>query len=565
MTPHEHWAVERSDPIDACFQTLLAALSGDEELARSFRESWVEFSPGTAWPGAHGSPGSEAELACRRHLEWFLLEKTRLTPLEPRIDALLERCLRAAGDSAEEVLDSLRDSHASLFEVARVEPGRKLWLWDLAGLYECAADEPGASLVLSAGDVIAGRIFPFADSQCRLSRAAVMWRDPQLLSAIRRDMEQARARRPSGQHGGLRLGQAAIEALFHAAPAKSRLSPGRTSANAVAAARELLAASDVEALLIDSVLERLAEEPPVERAMLPGSGDVLGEILEELAFESDVDLEAARRALLLAWAELHAEPEPPRAPLEAPAPSDCRDVASAVAEFDRQRTLGQPLETVFRNLEKDLGLAELEGEDEDTPAPDFPGVVAAMIEEFLWDVAREDGPAAARRFEGLRSLGRFAQGVGVFENLTGRELGAYACRWLPESRELADAQAARDLLDGIARFCDWAQANHEVLLASQFAPLLRSLASSLPRVVEANRLCPRRPEPDEDGWFEYVAPAGAAAILRDRSGAPVTLALDPGIEACLRPGDVLRGRREDPGRLRISTCFPGEIRQLESA
>ena len=56
MSP-EPWAAERPDPIDACFEALAAALSRDEELARSFRDSWQEFCPETACPDAVDSPG----------------------------------------------------------------------------------------------------------------------------------------------------------------------------------------------------------------------------------------------------------------------------------------------------------------------------------------------------------------------------------------------------------------------------------------------------------------------------------------------------------------------------
>ncbi len=361
--------------------------------------------------------------------------------------------------------------------------------------------------------------------------------------------------------------------MFHAAVAQTaeREDPEASGDQPVADARAVLAAGGLHPKTIEAMLGRLAREAPGPAPLLPGAADALGEILEELAFESDVDLEAARRALLLAWGTIHArkstasevQPAPAARPSQAPT-----DVAAAIAEFDRKRKQGAPLELVFGELERDLGLADAASEDdEDTPAPDFPGVVAAMVEEFLWDEQRENGPEAARRFAGLRGLGRFAEGIGVFENLSGRELTAYVGRWLPASRELVDARAVHDLLDGLERFCAWAQANHDVPLADQLAPVLASLRESLPRLVEANRLCSEPPAQGTDAWFDVVTPPRrGGARLRDRtSGATDDLTLDPVLDEFLRPGDILRGRRSGRGKLTVSGCFPGAIRSLELA
>ncbi len=567
------------DLIDACMEALQAAIESDPVLSRALRESWKEFWPRGGPPSKSAPKGSDGELAARRHLEWFLLEKERPGPEEARIEALIEACADAAGGSAEQVRESLAGSHASVFEVKRAEPGRGVWLWDLAGLFECATIEAEGSRLLEAGDVIAGRVFPTGDSFYRLSRAAAMWRDPRLLSALERDMERARANRPAHSRGSLRLRQSDLESMFQPTGPLSARRMTSSTTDAVADARTLLTAIGVEAEAVEDFLARLANEGPAPSSPLLGAHDVLGDILEELAFESSVDLEAARRVLLLAWEQLHVEPAEAAAPasiepvpeISAPAiaaktPPD--DVAAAVAEFDRKRRAGAPLEVVFQDLERDLGLADgVEGSDEeDTPAPDFPGVVAAMIEEFLWDEGREHGPESTRRYSGLRSLGKFTAGIGVFENLSGRELSAYACRWLPASRELTDAAAARDLLEALGRFCAWAQENHEVRLEEQFTPVLRSLEESLPRLVEANRRCPPAPAEAEEPRFELVAigPEGEAEVA-DESGDRRTVELAPKLDDLLRPGDLLRGKIQGRGTLRISACFPSEARRLELA
>src|SRR6185369_13207547 len=99
--------------------------------------------------------------------------------------------------------------------------------------------------------------------------------------------------------------------------------------------------------------------------------------------------------------------------------ADPEAVARAVAEFERKRKAGAPLEAAFQELERDLDLADptSANDEEEAPVPDFPGVVGAMIEEFLWETRGDGDPGLER----LRSLGRHAADIGVFENLRGRD------------------------------------------------------------------------------------------------------------------------------------------------
>src|SRR6185503_8109201 len=111
------------------------------------------------------------------------------------------------------------------------------------------------------------------------------------------------------------------------------------------------------------------------------------------------------------------------------------DAARALAEFERKRKAGLPLDDVFDELERELALDEDENEnegdadaadvddgdpddsdageravpkgdaDEVSPAPDFPGVVSAMITEFLWETGRDSGALRAEDMAGLESFG----------------------------------------------------------------------------------------------------------------------------------------------------------------
>jgi hypothetical protein len=328
----------------------------------------------------------------------------------------------------------------------------------------------------------------------------------------------------------------------------------------------------VSAEEVESILERLAAEAPDPGRVLPGGGDLLGAILDDLAFETGVDLDAARVALLAAWHELHdargesapAHQESAADPDEAGA-SVPRDVASAVAEFDRKRRAGAPLEEAIRELERDLDLDSAESgglDDSDGPAPDFPGVVGAMVEEFLWDEERQGGRAAADKARILRGLGRSAAELSLFESLGSRELVDYACRWSIEVDRLREPTDAERLVDALARFCAWAEENHDVPLQRAMAEILPRLRASLPRLARANRACTAEPVERAGAWYAFEQRRGASeAELVDLKGAPSEANVDPEVLEHLRPGDWIRGRREGP-EFHVAACHPHELRPI---
>src|SRR6185436_10346258 len=115
------------------------------------------------------------------------------------------------------------------------------------------------------------------------------------------------------------------------------------------------------------------------------------------------DLDAARVLLIDAWDEMHSvAPEPAQAATRVPE-STARpaDVATAIAEFDRKRREGTPLDQAIRDLEHDLDLEGSDSgeelDDSEEAAPDLPGVVAGVVEEFLWEEELLHGEERAKR------------------------------------------------------------------------------------------------------------------------------------------------------------------------
>ena len=541
------------DRIERAFALFEGLLEADRELSGEFAASAGEFF-------SAGLPRREPELARRRHLEWFLLERGADAGDGPAFERLGERHPGAIAALEHGERQAFLGSHASVFEVTGVQPGNGIWLRDLASLGEYPMHEPEASHLLQPGDMIVGRIFPVGDGLHHASRAAAFFRDETLLAALRRDLERAR----DGRRTVLRIAQSEIEAMFFAPTPEE--TPEEERESAVPAARRLLLEGGMERADVEAVLEDLAQSPYDAENPVPGAGDALGAALDRLAFETSVDLDEARRVLIAAWAELARRGPGEGASLE-PQPGAGRaavDVARSLAEFDRKRSAGAPLEQSLRELERDLALeGALEADEDEALAPDFPGVVGAMVEEFLWELSREGGEGAVRGLESLRAFARFAEPLGVFENLGTRDLLAYTCHWLPESGELANAAEGQQAVDALQRFCRWAEEQQDLPLHSAFRGEFQSIAATLPRIVEANRRRTRSADPAQGELYEVlaIAPDGAAR-LRDRRGNESEASTDPLIAAWLREGDLLRARRLDDGRLAVYCAYPPQARAL---
>ena len=535
--------------VDRSLEVLLRVVRAQPGAGEELETSRSEFFHGAAPTGAPG----EGQRASRRFFEWFLLERPCAAlggvPIEwalHRFDTLAEV------DLGEEQLRALLSSRCSVFQVTGVAQGEGVWVRDLAALGEYPLAEPEGSHALEADDVIVGRLFAVGDSLYRASPAAGVFRNQELLRALTNDLEALRRAR----RGVLRLSQSELETMFWRRAESEREDP-------IELARAFLADAGVEAAQIDAILAQLAHAQFDPQRVVVGGHDVLGTILDRLAFDTEIDLERARSVLFDAWCVLSDTSSERSTTRNGSAP---RDPRAAIEAFDRGRDAGRDLETLFRELENDLDL-EAESVDPDAndgaPAPDFPGVVGAMVEEFLWETERSRGADAAQRLAVIRAFSEFGAGHGVFENLGARDLILFASVWLAERGQLRNAAEARAMLAALREFCAWAQDSQDVELLRAYDEHLPPLEESLPRLVEANRWCldgsGRRSE-----VFECVEVNRASARLRDHHGEEFLAALDSRVLAALRAGDRLRGARSANGACDVFRCYPAESRQVVS-
>ncbi len=538
-----------SEDIDRELDRLRRCACSTPEVAREFERSRRDFFSG-AEPGAGAD---EARRAARRHCEWFLLERP-----SAKLDAVPIEWARAhlaeldSFQLADENLRTLLASRCSVFEVTGVAEGEGLWVHDLAAHGEYPLYEPEGSRALAAGDVIVGRLFAIGDALFRVSPAAGVFRSEHLLRALSKDTEDLRKAR----RGVLRLSQAELETMFWPRAVG-------THADAVELARVFLLKSGLPTQQVDDLLASLAAMPFAADRVVVGARDALGEILDQLAFETDIDMDGARRVLIAAWPQLSRDVGE-NARVERPgkrAGKHAVDPKAAIDAFDRGRREGHDLEQLFRKLEADLEL-EVEAADPDAtdgdPAPDFPGVVGALVTEFLWETEREQGTAAAREFAGVQAFADFARDYGVFDNMGSRELVLFAAVWLPERRVLRNADEATRMLRALRAFCGWSQTTQEVPLLDAYSASIQPLEESLPRLVEANRWCPAQADAVRSDIFEFVAARDQSqALIRDRHGDEFPVELDTRVVRALRPGDRLRAQRESDA-FALLCCYPAE-------
>lgn len=496
----------------------------------------------------------ESRRATRRHLEWFLLERPSATLGGVPVEWALHRFTDLeVVELTEDLLRALLSSRCSVFQITGIAQGEGAWVRDLAALGEYPLSEPEGSRALESDDLIVGRLFAIGEALYRVSPAAGVFRSQKLLTALTRDFESLRKAR----RGVLRLSQAEIEAMFW-----QRVD--LATEDAPDSARAFLERAGVAAEEIRSIFEALSNTPFDPSAVLLGSGDVLAAILERLAFDTDIDLELARRLLLAAWPVLAKGHGAEAANASAPIDAGPKDVRTAIDAFDRGRREGRDLDALFRQLELDLEL-EPETYDPDAidgaPAPDFPGVVGAMVEEFLWETERTRGSAASAECQVVRAFAEFGQDYGVFENLGARELVLFASIWLAERRVLRTPAEARAMLSALREFCSWAQETQGVALLDAYVESLVPLEESLPRLVEANRWC----APDSNSgseMFDVSSCAGSCVALRDHSGSEFEIELDPRMVAALRSGDRVRAARRSSGACEVYRCYPEQSARI---
>ncbi len=610
--------------IDRCLEVLGALVRSLPDLNAEFEGSVETFFQG-GQPGAAGDP-RETLLAARRHLEWFLLEHHSAAlrgsvaeKLAPAYGEAVAARLVDEDDADQQVaalgaaLESLLRSHTGVFEAEATGAEEAVWARDLGGFGTYALMTQGLEGRLRHGDLLVGRLYPAGDGGNIASPTIAIVRSPEIGAALTRDL--ARVREESAVNV-LRIGQRDLEAMFFASEARGQ-APTPTPVDAAPAVdRDQATAEPVgdprqealQALLAAGLGEAMAREalsvlssaPRDPARLVHGLEDPMAQVMETLAFESDIDLGEARGALIRAWDLISPAPGEaaqtgaPRGTSEVAAdgadePAGALDRTQAVEAFARGRERGEDAATLLQKLEEDLGIdgggAGGEGPSEDdpeAPAPDFPGVVGAMVDEMRWELQTTRESFDVASLDPLQHLAAFARPIGVFEELKGRDLFQFATFWLQETGALGSDAEAAALVAALREFCEWALDAHEVDLGSEFLDALDGLETSLPRLRRANSAlasgrgdragAPDGPSSEGEGeGYTLLSMDGAQPgdfessgdRLRPRGGGEaLTVILPEILRPHLEPGDLLRAVISLEGNAIVYCCYPPEARSL---
>jgi len=529
-------------------------------------------------PGPLGGEAAEA-----RFLEWFAFERALATGRKPFEHYLQEGC-PGLGLAEEFHALQFHASRAGIFRVLAMEDGRCELLDALQGdrlrlLWpEEAREHP------SAGGCLLGRLYlqPGSSPACFLpSPAIVLYQESDLGRALLVDAGRAR---DAGRR--LSLGQLDLESLLQGELPRE-LEP----------AAPALGLADLQER-IQLLFERhgFAGVAPAELAEQAAGGasfdSVFGDLLDELAFDTDADLDELRRLFLALWNAARGQERPgpagrPAAPRtgawpdpEEPCPCgsgrsylECHLGADLVGRLEEAEARHEKLGPVFEGL--DFLFQEEGGEEAITPAEEGLIELDALVQEYLWEHALPRVGPEGRMLDAflahLRRRGPDAPALRA-EDLVGPPLVGWllrTCLTLPRQ----EGAAFLDLVRGSwPRLAAWLSKEHGFFAAGpeplkflerQFEGLARALraggALSGPEPLPGEGVLPA-------GVFQVVA--GAGPERRSLSAWPPSgdppRPLAPAGTGALRPGDLLWGRPLASGQ---GLVFQGEVRvgPVESA
>ncbi|MCA8943778.1 MAG: hypothetical protein KDB80_14540 [Planctomycetes bacterium] len=429
---------------------LLDAVEREPELHAEMERAKREFFGG---PGPRGQDQTSREACAIRFAEWFLCERPS--------DLLGDVPVAVAGEQFASGVDCelIRESRVGVFlvQTGGAERPTVRDVVDNEAVELCAVPD-----ALDVGDVLIGRLYASRDDSTSYVPSAAMTivaASPHIAIAYQRDVK--------GLDLNRRLTQAELEHLmFRRGIAESQgadIPPlERVEAELE---RVFLASGKSDVYTATSVSDAMAH------AEHPGA--VIEPLLEEMAFDTDVDLDELRHLLLALAARTRggtsredvgestsiADVKVRRAPESRPfVPRDDESLGQRLARRISEGLAGhEQVDALFADVEAMLGESLDEPEDGELLGFDD-GDLEPLAREFLWET--ESDATDRDRIESFLAVQRNAPVPRMtVESLEPDDVSRYVLQvWLAcgPDRRAADTRAAFELVD---RFFTW---NEEV-------------------------------------------------------------------------------------------------------
>lgn len=567
--------------LHAELRALLERLSSSLAFEHEYRDDLATF----------GQPTEDAEREhqrTQRHLEAFLLERPSdvvgAVPLERFFDGVDDD----TGAALAQLYASLRASLVGVFLVKVVDEHDGVLLEDLLGRGQYVLAEAELAPLMEPGDLLVGRLFPQsidtdgARTTWVASPAAMHLRHGALLDALLRDLEVMRER----ARGPLRMSQRDLEVMFFSpgieVSEERRTKPAVDLPTLRKRARDLMIDAGLPDERVDAYLDALGEHELPKTDLALGGDDPLGWVLEELAFESDIELDHARRVLAAYWhaattAGAVGESSAPAA--DVPEANDAETRAKeALARFDAGRAEGRDLEDLFAELEADLGVDSSDGPPADPLGDpvadpvaqpgddgfvgDFPGAMGALVQEFLWDAARLAQvklDTFARQHRDLELFAQFGAFLVNADELGAKHVEVFLARWIWEADRLERGDySGLGAVRATRAFCTWMSEHQDLELSADTAAFMDAVDRDADRIDALNRAADAEGATAgaTKGFFEYVGHEDGETRWLDQQGGTFAGEV-AGVEQLdeLRSGDWVEAWRDD-GRLGVITVYP---------
>lgn len=532
MPPHDAKATETAT-LD-----LVASFAADPhlhaELQRARRQFFGDSDP------SRGDFRGEPQAAELRFAEWFALERESEVLGAVPID--VPKFARGAS--------LVGGSMAGVWLVASVVDD-DVEATDLQDDETVDLDVPRGSL--QTGDLVVGRLFPHRDGTFTPSTAAAVFRPgTELAEAFRRDIENVGLDR--------RLQQVEIEHLL-------LRRPGQTPSPTAERPLEQVPATDVPLERLEAELATLldkgkgrhdVEAISQDLADAERPGQVMGPLLEELAFDTSVDLDAARRVMLQIWNARHVDDAATETP---PAPRGETLGEQLVRTLDDGLRKKRDVDDLFAQLERMAGLepgASDEGDnpfdhddsdDDDDGEDPIAGDLGPLVEEYLWETGRGDAPAAAALREWVELQANAAVPHADLETVTSQDLMRLLLhRYLGAAPQERTA-AVRATRHELQQFYEWARREQELELGDVPGACDGGFVAHVERLQAAGlALSTADGKQQAPAIFDIEEVAANGFGVRDDHGTHHWVTTTKANAELLRAGDLLLGTLDTSSR-----------------
>lgn len=515
--------------LDAAMTALAERILADSRLGAELQRARRDFHGEAASAPGH-APGAAAE---RRFLEWFALE--RESDMLGDVPAEVDRFGAA---------EALLGSTVGAFTVTGVSSDGAV-ARDLQDATMLELDVPPGSLAV--GDLVVGRLFVIGTGRFRPSAAASVFRPGgSLAEAFARDVKRLEL--------GRRLQQIELEHVL--------LRPQDEARAAEAAAAEPAAPLEHLEADLDRLLRSAAGARDGERefsataiserlAATARPGQVMGPLLEQIAFETAADLDAVRRVLLQIWNAHHAGDEPATAGDGAPGETLGERMVRALDDGLRG---ARDIDGLFAELEQMAGLEPGSADDGENPfdspaeVGDEPGAgdLAPLVEEYLWETSTREADVAVTLRTWVQLQGNAAVPRNDLELVTGLDLMRVLLHVYLGAAPARRAAAVRAAFAALREFYAWAERTQQLDLAANLSACKGALLDDLDRLAAAGaelstaRGSGRRPAMFE---VEEVGPRGFG--VRDDDGGGHWVDARAQVAELLVAGDLVLGALAD--------------------